>query len=135
MEDCTKYFNQEYTTFSPDFTLPSTFKIEYEDYINSSKPSFVYVGETTGKALLCGKIVSSSTQLYIIARNGDSNKVTNCSNCTYNTWISETITYDGTNFEFDNTSVTDLNGVSLTKLVSYDGGGYSKIRNIKIKPL
>lgn len=147
LEDCIIYDVTEYTApqqFNNSMPLPSTFKIEYEAYYPSGTcASFLIVGETSnGGGMLVGKVVSTYEGYMIIARknsngSGDANAVYG-STIPRNNWISQTITYDGTNFNFNNgdMNTTNLNTVQLTRINSfatyYTTG---KIRNIKIKPL
>jgi hypothetical protein len=137
IEDCVKYYNSEY--IAPDifdYTLPSTFKIEYEALYSDGTASYLMVGESDSKALLTGHVSSTETNYSVWARNGSDSKNFG-SQMVYNSYIPQTISYDGTYYKFNNDiSITNLNGINPSKLVAI--GNYNtgwKFRNIKIKPL
>jgi len=151
IEDCVKthigtyldqYSSGSSTTATFNDVLDSTFKIEFDMLVTQSNKNscFFRVGETDSKALLVGKVGSSDTNYKIYARNGTDLISTGSTIPISNDWTSLFMTYNGTTFNFnDDISITNLNGISLTKLlnaISYKEGTSSvQIRNIKIKPL
>jgi len=146
IEDCLKYNSGTYSANATfNYNLPSTFKIEYESLITttSSNSCFIRVGENDGKAMLTGKVGSGDSQYKIYARkssSGSGDIITTGENITVsNDWQSNTITWDGTNYSYKDMSVTNLNTISLSKLVSFatwkSGTTSGQIRNIKIKAL
>ena len=137
IEDCIKYFNSEYTSsYNFDYALPSTFKIEYEALYSEGTASYLIVGESESKSLLTGHVSSTETNYSVWARNGSDSKNFG-SQMVYNSYISQTISYDGTIYNFnDDIIISNLNGVNPSKLIKI--GNYNtgwKFRNIKIKPL
>ena len=137
IEDCIEYFNSEYTSdYDFNYELPSTFKIEYEAYYVNGTASYLIVGESENKGLLTGHVSSTETNYSVWARNGVDIKYYG-SQMVYNSYIPQTISYDGANYNFnDDIIISNLNGVNPSKLIkirNYNTGW--KFRNIKIKPL
>ena len=129
-------------TSSLDYTLPSTFKIEF-DYkltsLNGVNSSLIWIGESSSKALLLGRISGNDTTYQVWARNISDLKTIGQSITASNDWQTLTLTYDGSKVTFNGAEVTNFNGVSLNKLVQLTGyhetSNQGIIRNIKIKPL
>lgn len=116
--------------------MPSTFKIEYESLYIEGTASYLFVGESDSKALLTGHVSSTETNYSVWARNGSDSKNFG-SQMVYNSYIPQTISYDGANYNFNNDIIiSNLNNVTPSKLIKI--GNYNtgwKFRNIKIKPL
>ena len=144
-----KYNSNTYSANATfNYTLPSTFKIEYERQINTvtnNNSTYIGIGESTSRLVLIGKVLSRDARELVRVRtssSGSGDIDTYGSTITAsNDYQSIYISFDGTNLDFNNDiTITNLNGVSLTKLVNYgtwrDTGVTSgNIRNIKIKPL
>ena len=139
VSDCLKYIDSDYTSAtSIDYTLPSTFKIEYQAKYVDGNATYLFVGETNSKAMLTGKVGSRDTNFKVYARNG-TDVIETDGTITYNTYLTQTITFDGTTYDYNDGDIqmTNLNGVTLSKLVgigAYGTNGWS-IKNIQIKPL
>ena len=146
IEDCLKYNSNTYSandTFN--YTLPSTFKIEIDFLIStvSNNSAYLRVGESTSRTLLVGKVGSTDSVWKTTVRTSSTGSgdvpYTGNSISTSSSFQTKTITFDGTTFSFEGTSVTNFNGVSLDKLVDFgtwkSGTTSGQIKNIKIKPL
>ena len=135
------YESERSVSVTFDDVLQSTFKIEFDLLYTQSTNNtcFVRIGETENKALLVGKVGSADSVWKIYARNGTDIITTGSSIPIGNDWIPITLSFDGTTFKFnDDITITNFNGISLTKLlsiISYKKTTASgQIRNIKIKP-
>lgn len=149
IEDCLKTYIGTFldhssgtVTKSLEYTLPQTWSIECDILIKqASSNSLIFrIGETNSKALLVSKVGSNDTQYKVYARNGNDLITTGSTIPISNNWQSITMSYDGSSFNFnDDITVTNFNGVSLTKLlnvVSWKSGTNSgQVRNIKVKAL
>lgn len=148
VEDCVKYIQITYSTdgsHSINATLPSTFKVEYEEYITQTSGNSAYmgIGESTSRVILFGKVLSADSIHSARVRtsssgSGDVNYTG--STITLDGWHSVFASFNGTTFNFNNEiSITDFKGVSLSKIthvgISKYSGSSGQIRNIKIKPL
>ena len=149
IEDCLKTYMGTFldhyddtVTKTLDYTLPSNWKIECELLFtrSSNNSCFFRIGETDSKALLVGRIGSNASNYQVYARNGSDVITTGSAVSFSNDWQPITMSFDGTTFNFNNDiSVTNFNGISLTKLlnvVSWKRNNYSgQVRNIKVKQL
>ena len=133
-----------------DYSLPSTFRIEYEysETSNQVCSSLLWIGESTSRAVLVGRIGGNDSTYQVWVRTssdgtGDLKSIgsTIPNTNTYKSFFAE---YNGSTFNFnDDISVTNLNGVSPSKLIQVSGYhgqsqgavGKGMIRNIKIKPV
>ena len=149
IEDCLKTYMGTFldhyddtVTKTLDYTLPSNWKIECELLFtqSSNNSCFFRIGETDSKALLVGRVGSNASNYQVYARNGNDIITTGSAVSFSNNWQPITMSFDGTTFNFNNDiSVTNFNGVSLTKLLnvlSWKRNNYSgQVRNIKVKAL
>ena len=147
MEDCVKYIQTTYSTdgqHSINATLPSTFKVEYEEYVTQTSSNSVYmgIGESTSRAILFGKVLSADSihsARVRISSSGSGDVNYTGSTITLDGWHPLFASFDGTTFNFNNEiSITSFNGVSLSKITHVGISKYVNsggIRNIKIKPL
>ena len=93
--------------------------------------------------MLTGKVGSGDSQYKIYARKsstGSGDIISTGDSITVgNDWQDNIISWNGTTYSYKGMGVTDLNTVSLDKLVSFATWKQSttsgQIRNIKIKPL
>ena len=122
--------------------LPSTWRIEFDMLFTqqANNSCFFRIGETDSKTLLIGKIGSNDTNYKVYARNGTDLITTGSAISISDDWQPMSMTFDGTTFKFnDDISVTNFNGISLSKLLnvtSWKRTNYSgQIRNIKVKAL
>ena len=146
IEDCVLYNSNTYSSNATfNYNLPTHFKIEYESLITqtTNNSCFIRVGESDTRALLTGKVGSGDSMWKVTVRTsssgtGDIPNTGGAISLSSN-WQSNTITWDGTSYKFHDITVTNRNGVSLSKLVSFatwkSGTTSGQIRNIKIKPL
>lgn len=139
IEDCYDYDLTTYTSnHTYNISLPSRFKLEYEIYYVNGGATYTVIGDSASKGMLCGKVVSSANTTYIIARNSGDVTLQSTTPTTNNVWTPIAITYDGTNFNYNNEVTTsNLNGITLNNFVNvvfnYSSGW--KIRNVKVKAL
>lgn len=155
VEDCIRYDSNSYLgdagtstkTVTLNYALPSTFKLEYEYKLTSlsgANSSLLWIGESNSRAILMNRISGNDTIYKVWVRTSSTGsgdlKHDGSSITVSNDFQKLFCTYDGSTFNFnDDVTVTNLNGVSLSKIVQLTGSHQTSqqgiIRNIKIKPL
>lgn len=147
IEDCYHFDLSTYSSnHTYDWSLPSTFKIEFEMLITKANDNscMVRIGEGESRVILTGKVVSSDSVYKTVVRtnsSGSGDITTTGSSITFsNDFQSHLITFDGTTYNYNNDiNITDFNGINLEKLVSFSswksGTVSGQIRNVKVKAL